>query len=201
MPRRDLVASPITRAVVLARDIPLPAGHVAGVLAALVLHCLHPLRLPARSPWPRRVFGLAALAAGGGLNAWALAERRRATPGAFRLDQPQALVTTGPYAWSRHPMYVGWWLVHLGVGLLGRSDWVVVTLPMATLAEHREVIAEEQALLREFGPAYARYACRVRRYLGRRIGPVRRMQSLPGRTRRMRGAPARQAPPWEAVGM
>ena len=81
-------------------------------------------------------------------------------------------MTTGPYALSRHPMYVGWWLIHLGVGLLGGSAWVALTVPGAVVAEHRGVLREERELAREFGTSFTAYSERVPRYVA---WPQRRM--------------------------
>jgi protein-S-isoprenylcysteine O-methyltransferase Ste14 len=154
----------IRGAVALYENLPLPAGSVVGVVAIVVLHHVRPTPLPG----PRglqRAAGAAALAAGSALNVWALRERRRRTTGEFQLEQPQSLVTTGPYALSRHPMYVGWWLIHLGVGVMRGSAWMAATLPGAVLVEHLGVLAEERALDREFGAEFAEYRGRVPRYL------------------------------------
>jgi protein-S-isoprenylcysteine O-methyltransferase Ste14 len=99
------------------------------------------------------------------LIAWALTERHRESTEPFDLERPDSLVTGGPYRRTRHPMYVGWWLLHLGLGLLQRSAWVLATLPAAILAEHTAVVAEEADLLERFGGEFQGYAARVRRYL------------------------------------
>lgn len=103
--------------------------------------------------------------AGGVLTGWALVERQRHEAGEFDLERPQTLVTTGPYALSRHPMYVGWWLIHLGFGALRGSAWVLLTVPPAILLEHRAVLTEEYRLVQAFGSQFLRYAERVPRYL------------------------------------
>lgn len=160
----------IRRAVAIYENTPLPPGQAVGIVVGMVLDRIRPARLPG----PRglhRAAGLAALVAGCSLNAWALAERRRQTAGRFQLEQPQSLVTTGPYELSRHPMYVGWWLIHLGVGVLRGSAWVAATLAAAALAEHGGVLAEERGLDREFGPEFADYRERVPRYLHWRLRP------------------------------
>ena len=81
------------------------------------------------------------------------------------MERPQSLVTTGPYAFSRHPMYVGWWLAHLGLGMTRGSGWVFATVPLAALADHRGVLSEERELVRMFGREYEEYAERTPRYL------------------------------------
>lgn len=57
-----------------------------------------------------------------GLNVWALGERRRRSAGTFDLERPEILVDSGPYAITRNPMYVGWWLIQLGAGSLAGSS-------------------------------------------------------------------------------
>jgi protein-S-isoprenylcysteine O-methyltransferase Ste14 len=150
----------------VSENLPLPAGSAVGVVLVLVLDRVRPAPLPGRRA-VHRIAGSAALVAGGALNAWALAERRRRTSGAFELERPESVVATGPYAFSRHPMYLGWWLIHLGAGLLRGSAWVAATLPVAVLLEHvGGTLVEERTLRAEFGDEYARYADRVPRYAG-----------------------------------
>ena len=62
-------------------------------------------------------------------------------------------------------MYVGWWLIHLGFGVLRGSAWVFFTVPSAVVAEHRAVLAEERTLVQAFGRQFLSYAERVRRYV------------------------------------
>ncbi len=138
--------------------LPFPAEHVVAMLAGLVLQSRTSSHLPARVSrlgWPL-------LAAGVALNGWAVVAR-----GSGDIEHPDALVTTGSYAHSRNPMYVGWSLVHLGVGLGLRSPWVIATWPAAFGLVHRAVLREEQQLAAEFGTEATDYARRVPRYLPR----------------------------------
>lgn len=148
----------------LYRNLPIPPGQVAGIVVGVTLDRMFPARLPG----PRavhRAAGVLLLVSGGALNVWSLVERRRRTTGKFELEQPQSLVTTGPYAQSRNPMYVGWWFIHLGIGLLRGSAWMAATVPAAVLVEHPGVVDEERMLDREFGDEFARYRERVPRYV------------------------------------
>ena len=155
------------RAMAIYQNLPLPAGSAVGIVAVLLLDRVRPAPLPGPRAFERAA-GAAALTAGCALNVWALIERRRRTSGEFQLEQPESLVTTGPYAFSRHPMYAGWWLIHLGAGVLRGSAWVASTMPIAVLVEHfGGSVAEERALRRRFGADYTRYAERVPRYAGR----------------------------------
>jgi protein-S-isoprenylcysteine O-methyltransferase Ste14 len=154
-------------------NLPLPPGQVTGLIADVLLK--------RRCPWPlpgsealQKMAGTGLLVIGGGLNAWALAERARRSARRFELERPEELVTSGPYALTRHPMYVGWWLIHMGGAILSGSSWVLATLPIGILMEHKGVLREEDELSEYFG-GYAEYATRTPRYLGfRRRHPENR---------------------------
>lgn len=164
--------SPARRLKEAYENLPLPLPTVAAMALDLVLNRLRPKPLPG----PRslhRLAGAGLVLAGVGLNLWALAERRRRSEGPFALERPEELVTSGPYAISRHPMYVGWWVIQLGAGTLAGSSWVLVTLPAEVLVEHPFVLREEAVLAGLFGQAYTDYAREVPRYLGFRAAAAR----------------------------
>lgn len=146
-------------------NLPLPLPIVAAISLDLLLHRLRPLPLPG-SRSLHRTAGAGLMLAGAGLNFWALGERRRHSTGAFALERPEELVITGPYAITRHPMYVGWWLIQLGAGVFAGSSWVLGTLPAELLVEHRGVLNEEANVAELFPESYPEYAERVPRYLG-----------------------------------
>lgn len=159
-------ARSVTRRVKTVYDtLPLPPGAIAEIGTDRVLSRLRPVPLPG-SRVLHKVAGSALVIAGVGLNLWALAERQRHTAGTFALEQPEGLVSTGPYAFSRHPMYVGWWLIELGAGTLAGSSWIPAMMPAQLLVEHRLVVREENVLAGLFGDSYRAYAGRVPRYLG-----------------------------------
>ncbi|WP_436495989.1 methyltransferase family protein [Actinokineospora sp. HUAS TT18] len=134
---------------------PLPAEHAVTMIAGLILHARTRPRLPAAlAP-----VGWVGLAAGLGLNVWAVRAR-----GEGDIDAPDRLVTAGPYALTRNPMYVGWSLLHLGAGLAARSPWLLAGWPVAAALVHRAVLREERQLAALFGDEHAGYARRVPRY-------------------------------------
>lgn len=145
-------------------NTPLPQGQATGMVLDFVLERLWPAALPGKRAF-HRATGAVLVVTGCALNVWAWEERRRRTIGEFNLDRPEELVTTGPYAFSRHPMYFACWLIHLGSGVAGGTAWILVTLPAAIGAEHLGVLSEEAALTKAFGQAYIDYAARVPRYL------------------------------------
>lgn len=81
------------------------------------------------------------------------------------LERPSELVSGGPYATSRNPMYVGWTLLYLGIALASRNAWMVALFPAVAALTHMDVIREEHNLEEIFGGGYTRYRQRVHRYL------------------------------------
>jgi protein-S-isoprenylcysteine O-methyltransferase Ste14 len=81
------------------------------------------------------------------------------------LERTSTLISTGPYAFSRNPMYIGWTLLYLGAALVTRNAWMVASLPIVVSLVHLEVLREEQILEQAFGEEYLRYQKLVRRYL------------------------------------
>jgi protein-S-isoprenylcysteine O-methyltransferase Ste14 len=138
--------------------LPLPAEHAVGLGVGLLLH-----RHVGRHRLPARVgpVGWGLVAAGVGLNVWAVAAR-----GGEPIEHATLLVTGGPQAWTRNPMYLGWTLLHVGVGLLARSPWVLVTWPVSFALVHRSVLHEERGLAERFGRDFTEYRTRVPRYVG-----------------------------------
>ena len=78
----------------------------------------------------------------------------------------RALVTTGIHGWTRNPIYVGFFLVYVGIGIAARSPWaLILVLPLAITIRYGVVAREEAYLERRFGDAYRDYKARVRRWL------------------------------------
>ena len=80
--------------------------------------------------------------------------------------KPTKIVTTGPYAFTRNPMYVAWTSIYIGGDLILNTVWMLAFLPVVLIGTHYlAVIKEERFLEREFGDEYTEYKGRVRRYL------------------------------------
>jgi protein-S-isoprenylcysteine O-methyltransferase Ste14 len=80
-----------------------------------------------------------------------------------------ALVTWGPFGFSRNPIYLGNTILLLGAGLAFGIAWFVpVAFAAAALTARLAIAREEAHLNARFGRAWREYAARVRRWVGRR---------------------------------
>ena len=77
-----------------------------------------------------------------------------------------ALVTTGPYRFTRNPIYIGFVLAYFGFAVVLTSMWVLLLLiPVLAIMQRGVVVREEAYLARKFGDAYRKYQARVPRWL------------------------------------
>ncbi len=81
----------------------------------------------------------------------------------------EALATSGPYAYTRNPLYLGSLLIGIGFAVASRSWWVGVALVVMFFAIYIPVIRGEEKFLREKFPDFDEYARRVPRMLPRLI--------------------------------
>jgi protein-S-isoprenylcysteine O-methyltransferase Ste14 len=79
----------------------------------------------------------------------------------------EALATSGPYAYTRNPLYLGSLLIGVGFAVAARSWWVGVVLVVMFFAIYLPVIRGEEAYLREKFPEFEEYARRVPRMFPR----------------------------------
>jgi protein-S-isoprenylcysteine O-methyltransferase Ste14 len=76
------------------------------------------------------------------------------------------IVRTGPYRFSRNPIYLAFSLLQLGIAIWVNSLWLLATLVAAVVLIHYVVIPrEEHYLERRFGAEYLDYKASVRRWL------------------------------------
>jgi len=142
---------------------PPPLIFAAAVAIGLLLQRVRPLPLP--SPALGKPLG-AALAAGGvGVGLAAVAALKGAGTNVNPYEQTSAIVESGPYTFSRNPIYLGMALLGTGVGILAKAGWVLALLPAAVAVVQKGVVEREEAyLMRRFPDAYPAYQARVRRW-------------------------------------
>jgi len=76
-----------------------------------------------------------------------------------------AIVRTGPYRFSRNPIYLAFSLLQLGIAIWVNSLWLLATLVAALALIHVVIGREERYLERKFGAEYLAYKSSVRRWL------------------------------------
>jgi protein-S-isoprenylcysteine O-methyltransferase Ste14 len=76
------------------------------------------------------------------------------------------IVTSGPFRYSRNPLYLALTLLYVGLTLAVNTWWGLVCLVPLLITMHLGVVRrEERYLERKFGDSYRTYRSRVRRYL------------------------------------
>jgi protein-S-isoprenylcysteine O-methyltransferase Ste14 len=110
------------------------------------------------------VLGLALLLAGLGLDIAAMAVMARSRANILPHRAATALVTTGPFAWSRNPIYLGNTVALCGAGLAFANPWFLVTALASAVAVNRlATLREEAHLSRRFGAEWDAYRRRAAR--------------------------------------
>ena len=147
--------------------IPVPWVFILTYLIGFVVELYLPI--PVRSPQIVRtalIAGLILVGIGVAVAFSALGIFRKRSTTTIPFETPTSLVTSGPYRFTRNPMYVGLTLVYLGVAGTRAEIWPVFVLPVLFAYVNFVVIpVEERHLHAAFGDAYAQYGARVRRWL------------------------------------
>ncbi len=121
-----------------AQKLRVPVGTLIGLVFLLLMH---PSR---RSLWIGRVVALL----GALIRVWA----------AGHIEKGRVLTRGGPYAMTRNPLYLGSFLMALGILLAGQGYWLLLPFGIFYLAVYYPVMkAEEQELLQGHGAEFLQY--------------------------------------------
>lgn len=118
----------------------------------------------------RLALGLALIlaAAGFALELWGLwtFRRHRTTPNPLAPERARTVVQTGPYRYTRNPMYLGVALQLLAwCGYLGNPLALLALAAFVAYMTRFQILPEERALAQRFGESYLRYLRSVRRWI------------------------------------
>jgi protein-S-isoprenylcysteine O-methyltransferase Ste14 len=142
-----------------------PLAWGLAVIAGLALNWLVPLPfLPANLPagW----LGAMVLVLASALFAWAIVIMTRAGSNVPTNRPTTAIVESGPYRFTRNPIYLGMFLGLIGLAMALDNLWLLMLLvPFALVIRYGVVAREEAYLERKFGDVYRGYRSRVRRWL------------------------------------
>ncbi|PSJ61802.1 methyltransferase family protein [Kumtagia ephedrae] len=144
-----------------------PVIYLAAIAVSIVLGIVYPL------PWITGPLSDLLFAAGWLVVAAAVAvevaafrafSRARTTVMPTRVSEH--LVTTGPFAFTRNPIYLGNTALTIGIGLIVGSLWFLLFAVLAAVTTQKLTIEpEERHLEARFGKKYRDYRARVRRWL------------------------------------
>jgi protein-S-isoprenylcysteine O-methyltransferase Ste14 len=124
--------------------------------------------LLARPTWMTWRAGLAIAAMGEAVRVWA----------AGHLEKSREVTRSGPYRWTRHPLYVGSTIMALGIVIASRSVMVAALAAVYMAATLTAAIRIEEAFLkRAFGDTYNRYRDARAEPMPRRFSLARAMRN------------------------
>ncbi|MGQ2902718.1 MAG: methyltransferase family protein [Neoaquamicrobium sediminum] len=144
-----------------------PIVYVAAVAAAIVLNSLVPLPwIP--GPLGELLFAVGWLVVGGALaiDITAMRTMARAKTTIMPHRGSDHLVTSGPFSFTRNPIYLGNTMLMIGIGLIAGIVWFILLAPVAAFVTQKLAIErEERHLEMRFGKKYRDYAKKVRRWI------------------------------------
>jgi protein-S-isoprenylcysteine O-methyltransferase Ste14 len=156
-------ARPVPEAANLGAVRP-PLVYLSSIALGLILHFARPISLMPGGVSPRLGAPVVLLAIA--LFLFAIRTFRAAGTPVPGNRPTTTIVRTGPYRFSRNPIYLAFSLLQLGIALWVNSLWLVVTL-LASMAVMALVVIpkEERYLEARFPAEYSRYKNSVRRWL------------------------------------
>ncbi len=143
-----------------------PLLHLLGLGAGILLHLLWMrLRIFPES-WIGHATGWPVVAVGVLLFGWAVWSMIRSGENPDPDKPTRAILSAGPFAFTRNPIYVAITVFYVGVALVMNTIWMIILLPVALLYVHYVVIIREERYLEQlFREEYLEYKARVRRWI------------------------------------
>lgn len=115
---------------------------------------------------PQTVLGIVLGLVGIGLSMWAIQQFRTADTSPDPREETTALIETGPFRFTRNPLYLAMTLMQVGLGVaIDRPLIVWLAIPAFLIIWFGVVEGEERYLTDMFGDRYGEYRKRVRRWI------------------------------------
>jgi protein-S-isoprenylcysteine O-methyltransferase Ste14 len=134
------------------------------LVGGVVLNLLRPL--PLSSSLTPRMVGIVIFFVGLMLGIWGRKMMTRAGTNVNPREPTTALVVTGPFRYSRNPLYVALFLMYIGLALALNTLWPIVLIAVLFPLMHWGVVLrEERYLEQKFGEVYSRYCGVTRRWI------------------------------------
>ena len=141
-----------------------PLVYVPFLAMGIVLDFLFPVPvLPNRVQYAA---GFTVMALSGLIIPFVLLEFRKARTDFNPRKPTTAIITTGPFRFSRNPSYLVLTLLCVGIGIAAGSIWILgLLIPAIVVMHYGVIVREERYLENKFGEEYLRYKRSVRRWL------------------------------------
>jgi protein-S-isoprenylcysteine O-methyltransferase Ste14 len=147
-----------------ARAVLPPTYLLVALILMVVLHFAFPVSRIIPRVW--NLIGIIPILGGIALNLLADGSFKRVGTTVKPFQESSVLVTTGAYGISRHPMYLGYVLILVGVAVMLRSLTPFFVIPVfIVLMEVIFMRVEERMLADRFGEAWSSYKSTVRRWV------------------------------------
>ena len=141
-----------------------PLIYGAFLIPGLALDVLFPI--PVLPAWLQYLVGFPLIAASFAVVIPAIRLFRKAGTNLDVRKPTTAVVATGPFRFSRNPIYLAMTMLYIGVGIAADSLWILgLVLPILTVMHFGVIRREERYLERKFGEEYLAYKRRVRRWI------------------------------------
>ncbi len=141
-----------------------PVYFLISIVTMALLNLLAPISYFAQ--YPLNLLGIIPLVMGVALNLIADAAFKKAQTTVKPFEISTALITTGVFRISRHPMYSGMVLLLIGIAILmGALSPLIIIVFFAALIEFVFVRVEEKMLAKQFGLAWTDYQSKVRKWI------------------------------------
>ena len=122
--------------------------------------------LPFLSPPAGSLLGWVVVGLGIALLAWSERQFARYKTLHDHRAAADALITTGPFQFSRNPVYPGLFILLVGFAVALNTLWLLLSTPLAMLVMQFHVVPREEACLEQLFPdAYPHYRQSVRRWI------------------------------------
>lgn len=146
---------------------PPPVIYGGGIIIGLLINAIVPAHLGfPGGPDLWRTVGLVLIVGSFLLAGWAIISFQNAGTNVKPHLPATKVVTSGPYGWSRNPMYLSLTALYVGVGLATDNPWIlmglIAILPVMSIGVVRR---EERYLAAKFGAEYQSYCEKVRRWI------------------------------------
>lgn len=145
-----------------------PAVPLIVILLGILLNRLWPLDVGFELPTPERYWLGALIVAGAivALGLWPVILFKRSGEDPNPWKPTSQIVQSGPFRYSRNPMYLQLVLVCIGFALMLGNLWILLLTPSAAFVLQRyAILPEERYLEAKFGEEYLAYKRRVRRWI------------------------------------